>query len=151
MAENLIVVGVDGSASSREALRWAAGQAELTGGSLRVVMAWFWPVVSGYAPPPPEMDLARDAEVVVDGLVADVLGDSPGAPVEKRVVEGAPAAVLVEASSEAALLVVGSRGHGAFAGMLLGSVSAHCVSHARCPVVVVRDRGHGGPSLGGTS
>ena len=135
---HLIVVGVDGSDSSRKALRWAARQAELTAASLLVVSSWSWPVVTGYPPPPPDLDLERDAHLVLDDAVAAVLGERPSVPVEKRVVEGHPAAVLVAASAGADLLVVGSRGHGSFAGMLLGSVSNHCANHASCPVVIVR-------------
>ncbi|HSP39328.1 MAG TPA: universal stress protein [Frankiaceae bacterium] len=133
-----IVVGIDGSPSSIDALRWAGTQAEVTGAGLRVVSAWSWPAISGYAPPPPEMDLEKDARVVASSAVRQAFGESSKIPVDVVVAEGSPAAVLLKQAREADLLVVGSRGHGAFAGMLLGSVSSHCVSHAACPVVVVR-------------
>jgi nucleotide-binding universal stress UspA family protein len=70
--------------------------------------------------------------------VDEVLGSDPGIPLQLTVTEGHPSFVLTETAKGAELLVVGSRGHGAFAGMLLGSVSEYCASHARCPVVVVR-------------
>jgi nucleotide-binding universal stress UspA family protein len=65
----------------------------------------------------------------------------PEVTIVSLVVEGHAAAVLVERSEGADLLVVGTRGHGRFTGMLLGSVSEHCVIHARCPVLVVREGG----------
>ena len=135
------MVGVDGSSSSLDALRWAAHQAELTGAGIRVVTAWTWPAISGYAALPPNLDLEKDARYVAESAVRKALGDEPAVPVEVVVGEGSPAALLLEQARNVDLLVVGSRGHGAFAGMLLGSVSSHCVSHATCPVVVVREEG----------
>jgi nucleotide-binding universal stress UspA family protein len=73
-------------------------------------------------------------------MVANLGDDAPSAGVQDVVQEGHPVEVLLDQAKDAALLVVGSRGHGAFTGMLLGSVSEHCVSHANCPVVVVRDK-----------
>ncbi len=136
-----IVVGVDGSSSSVQALGWAARQAEITGAGLRVVTAWTWPLLSGYAPPPPDLDIEKDARFVADSAIRQALGHEPKVPVQVVVDEGSPAGVLLEQARDADLLVVGSRGHGAFTGMLLGSVSSHCVSHAACPVVVVRHDG----------
>lgn len=86
-----------------------------------------------------DLGLERNAREVLARTVTDMLDTStPGRPVEQIVQEGNPAAALLEQAAAASLLVVGSRGHGAFSGMLLGSVSRHCVSHAPCPVVVVR-------------
>lgn len=137
----VILVGIDGSESSVAALKWAAGQARLTGCSLEVVTAWQYPVTFGWAPAwPPEFDPAKEAAEALDGIVADALGGEPRIDVRQIVVEGHPAQVLVEASDRAEHLVVGSRGHGAFTGMLLGSVSEHCASSASCPVTVVRHR-----------
>jgi nucleotide-binding universal stress UspA family protein len=132
-----IVVGVDGSESSKQALQWALQQARRTGAALRVVTSWSMPMVAGYVPPPP-FDLESGARQIVDEAVAEVAGEDAPVSLEKVVVKGPAAAVLLQASSGADLLVVGSRGRGAFAGMLLGSVSTHCVNHASCPVVVVR-------------
>ncbi len=97
------------------------------------------PAHPGWAPPyPSDFDPNADAEKAVRETVEDVLGADPGVIVHLRVTEGHPAFVLTDAAKDAELLVVGSRGHGAFAGMLLGSVSEYCASHASCPVVVVR-------------
>ncbi|MDR3648705.1 MAG: universal stress protein [Acidimicrobiales bacterium] len=137
-----IVVGVDGSLSSHRTLRWAARQAKLTGASLQVVTCWEYPTSYGWAPPyPADFDPGGDAKRILEVTVAEALGDDPGIDIDLTVVEGRPAPVLLDAARGASLLVVGSRGHGEFTGMLLGSVSEHCVGHARCPVTVVRDGG----------
>lgn len=134
-----IVVGVDGSRSSVAALEWALGQAERTGSSLEVIMSWEWPTNYGWAYPlPPEYDPKVDAEKILSDVLAPCLLAHADVPVQMTVVEGHPAPVLVEASKSADLLVVGSRGHGEFAGMLLGSVSEHCTTNAHCPVLVLR-------------
>lgn len=135
-----IVVGVDGSEASRDALTWAARQAELTGATLQVIMTWHIPTAAYGAqiPMPSDYDFIADSERELGNVVSEVLGPQPGVGVSMVVMEGHPANRLIEASVGADLLVVGSRGHGAFSGMLLGSVSEHCVAHASCPVVVVR-------------
>ncbi|MGA2522398.1 MAG: universal stress protein [Acidimicrobiales bacterium] len=134
-----IVVGVDGSEASRRALQWAARQAGYRGAELNVVTTWEFPTTFGWAPPyPPDFDPEADTRKALEDTVADVLGPSPEIPVRLTVVEGHPAPVLVKKAEGAELLVVGSRGHGAFVGMVIGSVSEHCAAHAPCPVVVVR-------------
>jgi nucleotide-binding universal stress UspA family protein len=141
-ASTRIVVGIDGSESSNVALAWAARQAKLTGAPLHVVIAWELPTTYGWAAPLPEgLDLETDARGVAGKTVADVIGSEPdsGLDVSVGIVEGHPAAVLLHEAEHAALVVVGSRGHGAFAGMLLGSVGQHLAAHATCPVVIVRD------------
>lgn len=136
-----IVVGVDGSPSSTAALRWAVGQAKLTGARVQAVAAWEYPTYYAMAGAFPYEDLAVSAGKVLDEAVHGVLGAArPDVEVLQSVVPGNPAQVLIDASAHAGLLVVGSRGHGAFAGTLLGSVSQHCVHHAHCPVVVVRGK-----------
>jgi nucleotide-binding universal stress UspA family protein len=135
-----IVVGVDGSGSSKEALRWAAAEAQRSGAVLDVVMAWDNPYREMWLPSdPPGADRLALVKRTVRGLVDEVLGPQPPVTVEAMAAEGPPAQILVRAAGGADLLVVGSRGHGGFAGVMLGSVSLHCVSHAPCPVVVVRD------------
>ncbi|HUC13609.1 MAG TPA: universal stress protein [Acidimicrobiales bacterium] len=138
-----IVVGVDGSESSKDALQWAAHQAELTGDSLEAVITWeITPNTYGVALPlPSDYDPAAIAKQTLDEAISKVLGESGGPHVTTRVVEGAPARSLLEIAKGADLLVLGSRGHGPFVGMLLGSVSEYCASHATCPVVVVRHQG----------
>jgi nucleotide-binding universal stress UspA family protein len=134
-----IVVGVDGSGSSRHALRWAARQGQLTGARLDVVVTWELPTSFGWvAPYPDDFNPAADAERAADDEVAAALRGCPDVSVQTTVVEGHPAPSLVEASRGADLLVLGSRGHGEFAGMLIGSVSQHCVTNAHCPVLVYR-------------
>lgn len=137
-----IVVGVDGSEPSKEALRWAARQARFTGARVRAVMAWEYPTSFGWAPPyPSEFDPESDTRKALEATVEEALGTDDSAAVKMVVVEGHPAKVLLEAAKGADLLVVGCRGHGAFSGMLLGSVSQHCMTHASCPVMVIH--GHG--------
>ena len=134
-----IIVGVDGSPSSIAALNWAAHQAELTGARLDAVTSWEWPSKYQFMPPPPDYDPAGDTQKSVDPVIDEVRSAYPTVPIQSNVVEGHPARVLVDASQGADLLVVGSRGHGEFPGMLLGSVSLHCVTSAHCAVVVLRD------------
>ena len=134
-----IVVGFDGAASSLHALSWAARQAVLTESTLEVVMTWEWPSSYGWAVPiPDDFDPEVDTRKALDLAIAGAQSEHPGLKVEGRLVNGHPAPVLVEASKGADLLVVGSRGHGEFVGMLVGSVSEYCVTNAHCPVLVHR-------------
>jgi nucleotide-binding universal stress UspA family protein len=136
-----VVVGVDGSDSSKAALRWATRQAELTGTALQVVTAWHTPVMiygPGVLPFAADFDPESEAKRLLDETIAEVLVDHPGVSCSTLVAEGHPELVLLQAAQHADLLVLGSRGHGAFAGMLLGSVSEHCAAHSPCPVVIVR-------------
>ena len=136
-----IVVGVDGSDCSKDALRWAARQAELTGATVDAIMAWRFPAFYGWAPADSEdLDFRRFAVQALADAVDEVFGGDHPDWLRTRVAEGHAAQVLVEASAGAELLVVGSRGHGGFTGLLLGSVSTYCVHHARCPVTVIRSR-----------
>jgi nucleotide-binding universal stress UspA family protein len=140
-----IVVGVDGSPASTEALRWALDEARLRNASVRVVQAWSFPhlpAAPGMVPPlvlDPD-ELRRQAEELAGRTVSEVAGPDPEVEVDTVAVHGSPAHSLVEAAANADLLVVGSRGHGGFAGLLLGSVSQQCAHHAPCPVVIVRAR-----------
>lgn len=137
---SFIVVGVDGSDSSADALRWAAAQARLTGSDLHAVYAWDFPTTYGWAWGPgfTGVDLAEESRKDLDSVIARVLDGASDVPVVARVERGHAAEVLVAVSRGADLLVVGSRGRGAFADMLLGSVSLHCAQHAQCPVVIIR-------------
>lgn len=137
--DSRIVVGVDGSPASVAALRWAARQAELTGSSLEATISWEHPVYYGN-------EVLYDEQFDWAGLARSALaravteaGTDEAAAFRAFVVEGHPAAVLVDASAGADLLVVGSRGHGGFTGLFLGSVSQYVTAHADCPVVVVRE------------
>ena len=134
-----IVVGLDGSESSLDALSWAVQQAERTSAGLEVLMSWEWPSSYGWAVPVPEdFDPESDISRTLETALAPVRTANPGLSIDARVVRGHPAPVLVEASKGADLLVVGSRGHGEFMGMVIGSVSEFCVAHAHCPVLVHR-------------
>ena len=137
-----IVVGIDGSEHSKVALAWAAREATVTGAPLTVVTTWEFPNSYGYPVPWLEgVDFAADAKTVLDETVTAVLGASPTIELTREVVQGHAALVLEDLSKTSGLLVVGSRGHGEFAGMLLGSVSEFLATHARCPVVIIRDDG----------
>jgi nucleotide-binding universal stress UspA family protein len=138
-ADHRIVVGIDGSSSSIAALEWAANQAQLTGAALEVLMTWEWPTSYGRSIVPDNYDPNRDCEKVLAEVLAPIQEAHPDLFIRPAVIEGHPAPLLVKASHGADLLVVGSRGHGEFVGMLLGSVSEHCVSNAHCPVLVLRD------------
>jgi nucleotide-binding universal stress UspA family protein len=141
----VIVVGVDHSEGAKAALRFALGEAELRQTSLRAVHAWeLGYVAASFVPGAyPELgdklDGLRDAaEATLEATLHEVLPAPTAVQIERRVVEGAPAAVLVDESHDAELLVVGSRGLGGFSGLLLGSVSQQCIHHAACPVVILR-------------
>lgn len=139
--QGVIVAGVDGSPSSRRAFDWALRQADATGMSIVAVLAWRAPTGYGTGALVAQgVDWAEEARILLESIVAPAAAQWPQVSVEQRFVEGHPAAVLLEQARGADLLVVGSRGHGGFAGTLLGSVSNHCVHHATCPVVVVHDR-----------
>jgi nucleotide-binding universal stress UspA family protein len=143
-----IVVGVDGSDGSRAALRWALEEAALRGARLEAVVTWQVPTYAyaGVAVMPPLAELAEAASASLEEAIAAVtteLGDTAaGVEIERVVLEGPAAGLLVERSRDADLLVVGSRGYGGFRGLLLGSVSHQCASHAHCPVVVVPTHAH---------
>jgi len=137
-----IVVGIDGSPPSVDAFRWAVRQAQVTGAVVEAVMNWQYQ--GALIPVGPEnLTIEADAKRALDGAIRDVVVESaPPIQVTRSVEEGEAALILVDRSKDASLLVIGSRGDGAFVGMLIGSVSQYCVSHAHCPVVVLR--GHEG-------
>lgn len=135
-----VLVGVDGSASSKEALAWGARYAGLVGSPLEVVIVWHMPPTLGWETPvPSEWNPETDARMILESEVEEVLGSAHPATTTLSVLEGPPAKILNELAHAASTVVVGSRGRGQVAGMLLGSVSESLVRHAPCPVVVVRD------------
>jgi nucleotide-binding universal stress UspA family protein len=136
-----IVVGVDGSDSSKAALAWGIRQARLTGAPLQVVMTWEYPMTYGWVVPLPDgLDMAAEGSAELDRVIQEAIEADPGPAIDitKSVIQGHPAPVLIHEAQGAALVVVGSRGHGEFAGMLLGSVSEHLSTQAPCPVLIVR-------------
>ncbi|PVZ06306.1 universal stress protein [Actinomycetospora cinnamomea] len=135
-----IVVGIDGSVRSVEALRWAADMARLTGAEVHAVTAWEVPVTIMLVPSYTEADYAREARAVLDRAVAEVQESAADVKIEKHLVQQRPALVLGERAENAQMLVLGSHGRGDLPGMHLGSTASYCVHHAPCPVVVVRGR-----------
>ncbi|MFI0462804.1 MULTISPECIES: universal stress protein [Saccharopolyspora] len=138
--QHRIVVGVDGSDSSKCALRWALQQAALSGAAVHAITSWEFPAFYSWegGPMPPD-----DFEEAARKSLADTVDEiehelSPAVPVQRELTHGHAAQTLLDASEGADLLVVGSRGHGSFYGALLGSVSQRCAQHAKCPVVIVR-------------
>jgi nucleotide-binding universal stress UspA family protein len=137
-----IVVGVDGSPGSRKALTWAATEAAGHGADLVVLNVWEHTLL----PPAGSVSVSeryvpdssqRTAEELVTEI-KEILGEDPPVVVQPTVKQGNPAKVLIEQSTDADLLVVGTRGHGGFRGLVLGSVSQHVAGYAKCSVAVVR-------------
>jgi nucleotide-binding universal stress UspA family protein len=155
-----IVVGVDGSQGSRAALEWAIREAQVHASSVHILVVWQYPQTTSASAWGLGMDPSPDIQPAVAaasaeaasrlGLKASAQGD---VVTTWEAIEGNPARALLAVSEDADLLVVGSRGHGAFVGALLGSVSHQVVAHARCPVVVVptppaeEDRTHAEPEI----
>lgn len=131
-----IVVAVDGSEGSKHALAWATAEAEHHGATLRAVLAWL-PVMPGLGPGYSVQGSGIDEQEYAMQKLQDIL-DEADSDAEVVVVQGRAAQVLIDESADADLVVVGSRGHGGFAGMMLGSVSQHTSAHSSCPVVVIR-------------
>ena len=142
-----IVVGVDGSAHARQALRFALAEAALRGARVVVVGSWAIPplAATGVGMIPAfdllRTELADSASEVLSRELAEVADAAAGVEVEQHLAQGDAAGVLVEAAAGADLLVVGSRGRGGVTGTVLGSVSRACLQHAPCPVAVVHDAG----------
>lgn len=137
----LIVVGADGSDRSIDAVRWAIDEAEVHGGTVRILVAWEVPATTIYlTPTSTESDYADQARAAMKHVWKEVGADNRSVPVEAELVMGKGGDVLVSASKGADLLVVGSHGlgHGELPGVHLGSVASYCVHHATCPTVVVR-------------
>ena len=143
----VIVVGVDHSEGAKAALRFALEEAKLRQATLRVVHAWQYGYIgaTGFEGAYPALggdikELRDGAQTTLEETLRESIPETDTVEIERRVVEGRPAAVLVDESRGADLLVVGSRGHGGFTGLLLGSVSQQCAHHAACPVVIVRSK-----------
>jgi len=153
LVRDVVVVGVDGSEPSKQALRWGAFLARSTGATLQAVNAWQPLVIydwAGYgmAAVPGDWDPAKAAEKLLGDTLDEVFGDKRPAELQIALPEGSAAKALLEISRGAGMLVVGSRGHGGFAGLLLGSVSTACAEHAGCPVLVVHGTTPPPPALG---
>jgi nucleotide-binding universal stress UspA family protein len=140
-----IVVGIDGSEHSLDALRWAAEEARLRGAHLQVVGTFTTPIMStGYevaVPDPTDLQAASESMLAAAVDSVRMTGALDGVDLSSEVLEGHAGERLIALSEDADLIVVGSRGHGGFMGLLLGSVTTYVVNHAHCPVVVVRPGG----------
>ncbi|MBB5159704.1 universal stress protein [Saccharopolyspora phatthalungensis] len=134
-----IIVGIDGSPSSQDALRWAVGQARRTDGEITAVMVWDTPALYDW-PLQTAEQLDRVTDETLRKVVRESVDEDDLARIHTQVARGHPAKALLRAAESADLLVVGRRGQGGFSPALLGSISQYCVSHAPCPVVVVRDQ-----------
>jgi nucleotide-binding universal stress UspA family protein len=137
-AEGRIIVGVDGSEDSKQALRWAVAQAERTGQHIEAIAAWEVPVTILLLPTATEQDYADRSAAVLSDTLHEAIGDEPPVVVRARTREGRAAHVLTSEATPEDTLVIGSHGRGELPGMHLGSTASYCVHHAPCPVVVLR-------------
>ncbi len=134
---NRVVVGIDGSAASEEALAWAAEESRVRGAVLEIDHVWSLPNL-GYGGFVAQIDdFEKDAKDLLERVTDQARKNHPDLTIESHLLEGPPAPALIVRGKRADLLVVGSRGHGGFAGLMLGSVSQQLVHHAEFPIVVV--------------
>ncbi|WP_052436470.1 universal stress protein [Georgenia sp. SUBG003] len=138
--DGAVVAGVDGSQRSAHAADWAAGEAERRGAPLHLLYVFEWPAVTEGYDPGVTPDLRAGADRLLTEQVKTVAANHPGLAATGQMIVSHPAVVLVEASKEAAVVVVGARGLGRFTGPLLGSVSQKVAAHAHGPVMVVREQ-----------
>jgi len=139
-AKQRILVGVDGSEESLEAVRWAVDYARKVDGSLVAIKTWHYPWAMQTAPAQIDTEMKDQTRDELNQAIVKSGADTAGVDLTISVEEGHASQVLVRESAGADLLVLGSRGHTPFTGMLVGSVSLHCVHASQCPVVVVRKR-----------
>lgn len=147
---NEIVVGVDGSEESRAALAWAVEEGRLRQAPVLAIHAWEVPMVpapTGLVPPSVEVvgdltELREDAADLVETMVREIAGDAADVEIRPLTVEDKPVNALLDAAerNDAQMIVVGSRGHGGFVSLLIGSTSDQVARHATCPVVIHRQR-----------
>jgi nucleotide-binding universal stress UspA family protein len=133
-----VIAAVDGSEESARALRWAAEYVQRVGGLVHAISVWHQPVQFGYRLPTSDEELEQRARTSLDEVVASVKAEFPDVDLRPRLLRGHVVDELVGLSMQADLLVLGNKGHGAFTGMMVGSVALKLVHHARCPVLVVR-------------
>lgn len=137
-ANRVIIVGVDGSESSKNALRWAARLAPSLNATIHAIVAWEYPIVFGLEGGIPGIWKPDEtAKEILSNTLDSVFGKERPTGLKGSISQGHPTFVLLDASEGAEMLIVGSRGLGGFAGLLLGSVSSSCAEHAKCPVLVV--------------
>ncbi len=134
----VVIVGVDGSAESSRALRWAADYVTQLGGVVHAITVWHQPVQFGYRLATSDADLEQRARRSLEDTVAPVRADYPNLDLKSRLLRGHVVDEMVGLSNQADLMVLGNKGHGAFTGMMVGSVALKLVHHSRCPVTVIR-------------
>lgn len=134
----IVLVGIDGSAESGRALRWAVDYVTRLGGVVHAVTVWHQPVQFGYRLATTDLELEQRARKSLEDVVAPVRADFPEVDLKTRLLRGHEVDELASLSHQADLLVLGHKGHGAFTGMMVGSVASKLVHHAHCPVTVVR-------------
>ena len=133
-----VVVGVDGSENSVEAVRWAVDYARAKGLNVRVISAFDIPWRIFITPTSTDENYADAAKEALDSTMERAFPDGTDLQIKRQVVQGRPELALGAASENAVVLVIGSHGVGLLPGVTLGSVANYCVNHASCPVVVVR-------------
>ncbi|MEV5767667.1 universal stress protein [Micromonospora sp. NPDC052213] len=154
MSGNEILVGYDGSSDASVALEWALEEAGRSGRPVRLAYVFEWVTVAGWVGPGiapgiwPDEAARRQVEELVGKAAADAVAAHPELTVTGEVFDGPPTVVLQERSSRAGLLVLGTRGHGGFGGLLVGSTAVAVTAHAHCPVVVVRQEAAAGGRTG---
>ncbi|MEV4214147.1 universal stress protein [Micromonospora sp. NPDC049662] len=152
MRDAEILVGYDGSTDASVALDWALAEAERSGQPVRLAYIFEWLTVASWVGPGvapgiwPDDTARRQVDDLVRKAAADAATVHPGLTVTGEVYDGPPALVLQERSTDAGMLVLGSRGHGGFGGLLAGSTAVAVAAHAHCPVVIVRDGAAHGPA-----
>ncbi|MFJ8582849.1 universal stress protein [Micromonospora sp. NPDC093277] len=145
MSSEEILVGYDGSADAKVALNWALDEAGRSGRPVRLAYVFEWLTVAGWVGPGvtpgiwPDETARQQVEELVRSAAASAAADRPGLTVHGEVFDGPPALVLQERSAQAGMLVLGTRGHGGFGGLLAGSTAVSVAAHGHCPVIVVRD------------
>ncbi len=137
-----IIVGVDGSPSSIDALHMAVTLARATGAPIEAVTAWQFPVMYDGTFPTEVWSPEGEAEAILAAALDAAFPSGVPGDVTSRILAGPSAAALIARSKEASMLVVGSRGRGGFRGLLLGSVSTTCAQHAHCPVLIMHRPAH---------
>ncbi|MEU8085315.1 universal stress protein [Micromonospora sp. NPDC049101] len=151
MRDAEILVGFDGSTDASVAVDWALEEARHSGRPVRLAYVFEWLTVAGWVGPGlapgvwPDETVRRQVEDLVRKAAANAAATHPELRITGEVYDGPPALVLQERSAEAGMLVLGSRGHGGFGGLLAGSTAVSVAAHAHCPVVVVRDGTAGRP------
>lgn len=138
MAPQTVAVGIDGSHESGNALRWAAEYVRGQGGIVHAICVWHQPVQLGYRLPSSEGELQKRAQNSLDSVADPIKKEHSDVDIRPRLIRGHPVDELVVVSNQVDMLILGNKGHGAFTGMMVGSVALKLVHHARCPVLVVR-------------